>query len=375
MKKLMLGLLILSLIGGMSWAADVPSAPDPTGAAYGARPLAMGGAFVGIADDTNAVFTNPAGLAKIKDWSLTSMSTQILQKVDYKLAGATYKWGIGTIGVGYVGTSAPCGYKYNEYGTQEGDSPIAYTSNMLLLSYGLDMANVMDMDADMGTVAVGGTLKLISKGFTEIDEATASGMDIDLGMTFEPKDQPFTLGAAVKNIADGGSISWQSGSKENLERSMKVGGAVKLLGDGGYFNTLPGNLLASLDMEQLGEGKPAILHAGTEYKPIKYLAIRVGLDQDPVSASETITSLTAGVGVNFMGFQFDYAYRANPDAAELSNHYFSLSFAPEEINAPVKEETKEQVKVEKNTKVTEKGKKTTSPNAYDLPEEYKNISF
>ena len=35
---------------------------------YGIRPLGMGNAFVGVADDYNALFYNPAGLARLTDW-------------------------------------------------------------------------------------------------------------------------------------------------------------------------------------------------------------------------------------------------------------------------------------------------------------------
>ena len=34
---------------------------------YGLRPLAMGNAYVAVADDYNALFYNPAGLARIKE--------------------------------------------------------------------------------------------------------------------------------------------------------------------------------------------------------------------------------------------------------------------------------------------------------------------
>lgn len=37
---------------------------------YGIRPLAMGNSFVAVADDYNALFYNPAGLARIKGWHL-----------------------------------------------------------------------------------------------------------------------------------------------------------------------------------------------------------------------------------------------------------------------------------------------------------------
>lgn len=36
---------------------------------YGIRPLAMGNAFVAVADDYNALFYNPAGLARLKTWT------------------------------------------------------------------------------------------------------------------------------------------------------------------------------------------------------------------------------------------------------------------------------------------------------------------
>lgn len=37
---------------------------------YGLRPLGMGNAYVAVADDFNAVFYNPAGLARLNDWYL-----------------------------------------------------------------------------------------------------------------------------------------------------------------------------------------------------------------------------------------------------------------------------------------------------------------
>ncbi|UCD15014.1 MAG: hypothetical protein JSV34_04635 [Candidatus Omnitrophota bacterium] len=44
-------------------------------ACVGARPLAMGGAFVGVADDANATYWNPAGLTQLEDIELTYTPT------------------------------------------------------------------------------------------------------------------------------------------------------------------------------------------------------------------------------------------------------------------------------------------------------------
>jgi hypothetical protein len=48
---------------------------SPAIACVGARPLAMGGAFAGLADDANATYWNPAGLVQVKGTSSTYMHT------------------------------------------------------------------------------------------------------------------------------------------------------------------------------------------------------------------------------------------------------------------------------------------------------------
>ena len=49
--------------------SDIPAAFADIG--YGARPMGMGGAFLAIADDANAVMWNPAGLVRLPSSQLT----------------------------------------------------------------------------------------------------------------------------------------------------------------------------------------------------------------------------------------------------------------------------------------------------------------
>lgn len=44
---------------------------------YGVRPLGMGNAFVAVADDHNALFYNPAGLARLSSWSFEILNPSI----------------------------------------------------------------------------------------------------------------------------------------------------------------------------------------------------------------------------------------------------------------------------------------------------------
>jgi len=361
MKRLVLVGLILVLMGGMAVAEEgVASSPDPAGAAYGARPLGMGGAFVSLADDTNAVFTNPAGLASLGDWSITSMSTQLLQKVDYIMAGGTYRIGPGNLGLGYIGTSAPCGYEYDDLGNPVSDTPISYDSNMILLSYGVNMNSMMKTPKGMGDFSIGGTVKALSSGFTGIEGATATGFGLDLGVKIGGDDSTMSYGAVIKNI--GGTMSWASGAEEALESSSKLGVTAKLCGENGLTKMVPGELVGSLDLELLSDGKPMVFHVGTEYKPMDMLALRLGLDQDPISESETANNITAGVGIELSGFRFDYAYKMNSESAELSNHYFSLSYSPEI--------TKSEKADSDDEKVAEKKGNKKSSDIYEIPEEY-----
>lgn len=59
-----LGLLLTLLMG----SANIAQADELKWTHFGLRPLAMGNAFVAVADDYNALFYNPAGLARLKEW-------------------------------------------------------------------------------------------------------------------------------------------------------------------------------------------------------------------------------------------------------------------------------------------------------------------
>lgn len=63
-KKNTLTLFFVILLATPSFARELPAFFE------GVRPLGMGGAFTAIADDSNAIFYNPAGLGRLNTWSL-----------------------------------------------------------------------------------------------------------------------------------------------------------------------------------------------------------------------------------------------------------------------------------------------------------------
>lgn len=61
-------LLVISTLSAIS--SQFASADELKWTHYGVRPLAMGNAFVAVANDYNALFYNPAGLARLESWSM-----------------------------------------------------------------------------------------------------------------------------------------------------------------------------------------------------------------------------------------------------------------------------------------------------------------
>jgi opacity protein-like surface antigen len=67
-RSLRATLTTLATVTVTSVVATVASADELHWTHFGLRPLAMGNAFVAVADDYNSLFYNPAGLARLKDW-------------------------------------------------------------------------------------------------------------------------------------------------------------------------------------------------------------------------------------------------------------------------------------------------------------------
>jgi len=66
--KMLVRFLVLNVVTWSLWA-QCAQAKEEKWTHYGVRPLGMGNAYVAVADDFNALFYNPAGLARLKDWT------------------------------------------------------------------------------------------------------------------------------------------------------------------------------------------------------------------------------------------------------------------------------------------------------------------
>ncbi|MBN2057589.1 MAG: S-layer homology domain-containing protein [Candidatus Saganbacteria bacterium] len=335
------------------------NAPDPIRLATGARTLGMGKAFVGLADDIDSIFINPAGLANPEQWQLTSMSGKLLEEYNYLSLSGLYPTQIGTFGLAFVGSSIGGALPTTIEAGSDPDDPvyvvdtsqelISYYNNLFILSYGNKIDRALDLPLlsgladrwpDLRQTHFGANLKFFQVNLTGdgITGGAANGMELDLGVQGKPLPW-LSLGANLQNalpFSMGGKLTYQTGWEESYPALLKLGSAVDLLGPKDALRKIWDHqlkLLLDMDYEVSRSSYiPALFHLGLEWKPNTLIGIRAGIDQDVVGAKEVANNLTTGVGLYYGNFRFDYAYHEFFGAPGIMNHFFSFSYGI----APVK---------------------------------------
>jgi hypothetical protein len=313
-------MILIAALLAVPAAYGAENGVDPTVSGVGARPLAMGRAFTAVADDINVLFANPAGLGLQKSWGITSMSTKLMERVEYKMVGGVYPTEFGTFGVGYLSILTPAGYATTDRNSLTGAQAISYGSSVMMLSYGLDMSSVITNSSSLGKLSIGAVYKTVSNRFEGYD-GSGTGSTMDVGIIANPSSR-LTAGLTFQNL--GGAVSWQSGTKEDIPMNTRVGLALDL-----------GKTLLAGDIESGASG--TLLHGGVEYQLLPGLALRGGLENSSLSRSDKALNLCAGVGIKYDGIALDYAYRQDGTLANNSTHYISVSFQPP---APARAEVK-----------------------------------
>ena len=346
----------LLVIAGPSLAQY--EAPDPSTNTPNGRALGLGRAGVGLADDTAAIFQNPAGLGRQENWQFTTMSGQFLDEFSYQSVSGYYPTNFGTFGLGYMGSSIGGAFSTMKdpnssdsdpiYIIDPSKPPVSYTNDVTILSYGSILSRFLKRFGWEKQIYLGASAKLFTSGLTgdDITQGSASGTELDLGAIYDTNLPWLTLGATVQNALPasmGGKLHYESGHDESYPAVGKIGSVFRLIGKSNSIRSFGAQdlkLLADYDWYPTLSGLPPTLHLGAEYSPLPLLSVRAGIDQDILgngtgTGITTTSNLTGGIGLNFGGFRFDYAYQQFALATGTSSNYISLSYSP-----PVKEEQK-----------------------------------
>ena len=352
-KRAILFVFLLVFVLSQACFAQTKVANDPSRIGVGARLLGMGKGYIGLADDLSGIFINPSALSVVDKWQITSMSGKFINEYEYLNLGSAYPTPYGTFGIGYVNSSI--GFTGPAATTEvidgiriipsstEGVSYNFYDS-VVLLSWGKDMGGLINWEI-LDHFSAGATLKFFFLGMSGpgISNGSATGNEVDLGINYRP-NPIFKAGAVLQNalpFETGGKIKWSNGTEETLHSTLKLGVSLKLLGEEGWSQYGEHELLLNVDRDFFPnrDNIPQLWHAGVEWSPIPFIDIRTGIDQDIVGTGtagdlEPANNLTAGVGLYFGGFRFDYAFHQYNQITDNDTHYFSLSYGVEKKKKP-----------------------------------------
>jgi hypothetical protein len=246
----------------------------------GARALAMGGAFVAVADDATAALWNPAGLAHLADTRLAGMSTDLFgMGITHQYVGAVTTFANLGIGLGWERASID-----GQIVDGAGDPGNAFTWVEQAIVGSL-ATNVMDI------AMVGANVKyyLADSGLGD----SGSGFGFDLGLLVSLGDM-FVIGVNAMDLA-GSSIAWDGGTTDVVSGLYKAGLAMKLA-DGRLV------LAADVDFDGSDLGDT---HVGVEFQLIDELALRGGV---VLTNDFQDYYFSVGAGINVAGLYVDAAY-------------------------------------------------------------------
>ena len=164
--------------------------PSATGFTFmkigvGARPVSMGGAYTAVADDANALFWNPAGLALNPAYGGSVTIMNLLQSVSYASGGFVApigrKLSVGLAG-GYLSASD---IRRDELGQEIG----TFGLSDLAVGPGVAWQPLPGLGLGLGARYVGG----------QIDTFRASALSVDGGAIYQPI-RYLTVGASLLHV-------------------------------------------------------------------------------------------------------------------------------------------------------------------------------
>lgn len=259
---------------------------------YGARPVALGHAFIAPPHDAVHLNFNPASMAYYPNH---------LFQTDYaNLFGEDIYY----THLGYI---APFGRRWANLGISW--SRLALDNN--IIGYSENEISVGIARHFSRKIKVGALMKVILTDFTaSINQSTsARGLGFDVGALWR-FNQHLDLGLRVHDLndtvlqpRDGQDYVW---SDWGIQAGFCYQFAPQFL------------ILAALSKEAL--------HTGAEFQPYPWISLRTGFQQD--RQAEDDYNLSGGFGIALKNLTVDYAYQTHTTLPD--NHYLSLSLELEE---------------------------------------------
>ena len=257
----------------------------------GARPKAMGSAFVALADDANAAYWNPAGLTRTNRLTLMATSSWLYGVSDidnYYLAATLPQAGVFHFGISWVRLGISDKYSEDALNLAVA-APLSFLSGL--------------------SVGVTGKMFLLdAPGYEIYNDPNYLGGDqgfsADLGLHYD-SGGAWTLGAAFYNLSETRlQLISTTSNPDPVYSEWALGGSYL------FRNTL---LLTADVRSREGRELDTVVHGGAEIWFFNALALRTGLHAGMV---------TMGVGLQDVHWEADFSLETDN---KLGNVYM-LSF-------------------------------------------------
>ena len=306
--------IAIFLFAASGWATEIHDEAGTTGAAFlkiqgGSRPVGMGGAFAGLANDVNTIFWNPAGLTSIHTRELTAMQNFLIADISSQFIGYAQRVGKGVWGASLLGAFTEIERRTRP--TDEPDSTVVVGGFAAGASYAYAVSPKL---------SIGGTARGISQ---QLDIEDSFGAAVDLGGVLRTLNNRLGIGLALQNL---GFLN----TEENLPTTLRGGIAYQIRKKFSLTHPKPAQDLFAIvaDVDIPISSGFLTFHVGAENWFYDVLALRMGYS---ISQGENPKhGLTGGIGVRRKGkaslenlhFQFDYAFVPNDDVGDA--HRISL---------------------------------------------------
>lgn len=284
-------LLPMVLVAGLSLLAASAAQADFRHGGVGARPKAMGSAFVSIADDANAAYWNPAGL--VRDNRTSLMMTN------------SWLYGVSEIDNYYLGLDLPqvgafhFGLSWVRFGITD-----IYSEDTLNLA----VAGKVPFLEGLSVGVAGKMFLLDAPGYDQYNDPNFNGGDqgysLDLGLLYD-SGGAWTLGGTIYNLHETTlQLISTTANPDPVYTEWAAGGSYL------FRDTL---LLAADFRNRDGHTSDVVLHGGAEIWFFDAMVLRTGLDRGLV---------TMGAGLQDKHWQVDFSLETEK---RLGNVYM-LSF-------------------------------------------------
>lgn len=281
------------------WAAETAAFLD---IGVGARAAGMGGAYTALADDANAVYWNPAGLARLEKREASTGHAELGQSTRHDFLAyahpspqGTFAGAITYLGQGSIDGRDSQGRPTGSLNASDAAVAGAYGRKTELADFGLSVKYLR----------------------SHIGSSEAQGAAMDLGARRElegPRAGKLALGVALRNLGPGLKYDRE---RNDLPLRLALGAAYRL----------PAGHAVAVELQNGPRGAGSEGAVGWEFRAMEGVFLRLGYASKAAASGgagfDAARGLTFGLGLRKDRFSLDYGAQA---AGELgSTHRFSLA--------------------------------------------------